>query len=180
MLDLTKSNPSLKRVRGVLSWDESPIHAKSLVEGFDLDIFAFITSGGKMTIPTDVAYFKNKSPYGGAVSIPRDNRTGEGDNDEEIFIEFDKVPSDKDAIELFVFIFDYEKRQQNFSMMQNSFFKLFDADTGTLIQAYSLQQFATGSALHVGTLKRTGSEWGFQPVGDSAQADPNDVIVAYM
>jgi hypothetical protein len=65
-------------------------------------------------------------------------------------------------------------------MIAGGAFTLFDQD-GKLIQEYKLQQFANGTALHVGTLKRqlTGG-WGFQPMGESAVAGPNDVMKAFV
>ena len=60
LLDLTKEVPTLTVVRGVLNWDESPIHKDSLTQGFDLDIFAFVLDENqKIGSGTDVVFFNN-------------------------------------------------------------------------------------------------------------------------
>ena len=181
MLNLTKAAPTMKRVRGVLNWDMHPIYKDSRSEGFDLDIFAFVTYQGKLKNPgSDVAYFNNKSVYEGAVVIPRDNRNGEGDEDEEVLLELGKLPTTCDGVELFVFIHEADKRQQNFSMISGGSFSVADADSGKEVQKYVLAQFATGTALHVGSFTRKDGDWCFQPVGDAAIADPNQVLTAFM
>jgi tellurium resistance protein TerD len=181
MLDLSKAAPSLTRLRGVLNWDCHPVHGASKDFGFDLDVFAFLTDA-KGSINGDVAnvvFFNNMSAYNGAVVYPRDNRTGEGDDDEELITDITKIPAHIHKVEHFVFLHEAEKRQQDFSMIKNGSFKLFDQD-GNLIQDYKLATFVGGTALHIGTLQRqaTGG-WGFQPVGESAVADPNQVLSAF-
>jgi tellurium resistance protein TerD len=179
MLDLSKAAPSLTKLRGVLNWECHPVHGASAQFGFDLDCFAFLTNEqGKLGSGADVVFFNNKSAYNGAVVLPRDNRTGEGDDDEELLTDITKLPAHIHQVEHFVFLHEADVRKQDFSMISGGAFTLFDQD-GNLIQAYKLQQFANGTALHVGTLKRTGSGWGFQPVGDSANAGPNDVMKAF-
>jgi stress response protein SCP2 len=63
-------------------------------------------------------------------------------------------------------------------MIKNGSFKLFDQNN-ILIQDYKLQTFVNGTALHIGTLQRVSGGWGFQPVGESAVADPNQVLQAF-
>ena len=181
MLDLTKVAPSLTKLRGVLNWDVHPIHKGCLTHGFDLDVFAFLTnSNGKISGVSDVVYFNNKDAYNGAVVLPHDNRTGEGADDEELITDVSKLPAHVTKVEHFVFLHEADIRKQNFSMIQNGMFTLYDQDDN-LIQAYKLQQFVNGTALHVGTLEKLLSGgWGFQPVGEAAQADPNDVMKAFV
>lgn len=180
MLDLTKVSPSLTRLRGALNWNLHPMASKG--HEFDLDIFMFLTQDGSIKGDMkNVCFFNNKDCYNGAVVLPRDNRNGadvQGQDDEEIFVEIGKVPSHIDKIEHFVFLHDAGARQQDFSMIAGGSFDLYDQDNKLLAQ-YKLQQFVNGTALHVGTLQRTATGWGFQPVGESANAGPNDVLKAF-
>lgn len=180
MLDLTKAAPSLTRLQGILNWDVHPVHGASKDFGFDLDVFVFcLDANGKLGSTSDVVFFNNMSAYNGAVVYPRDNRNGEGDDDEEILTDISKIPAHIHSIEHFVFLHEADKRSQDFSMIAGGAFTLFDQD-GNKIQEYKLQQFANGTALHVGTLKRQASGgWGFQPMGESAVAGPNDVMKAF-
>lgn len=173
-LDLTKVAPSLVKVRAELSWEEHPRAGHT----FDLDLFAFITKNDKVqAIPDEVVFFNNKSAFNGAVVYPHDSR--DGSSVEELFIEMGKIPHDKTAVEIFVFIHEAVDRNQDFSMVKGGNFKLFDDAKGTLIQDYKLQSFVNGSALHVGSLKRNASGWTFAPVGESAEVNPNQVLAVY-
>jgi tellurium resistance protein TerD len=180
MLDLTKAAPQLTRLRGLLNWDCHPVHGSSKEYGFDLDVFAFCTdaNGSIQGNMNNVVFFNNMSAFDGAVVYPRDNRTGEGDDDEELITDVTKIPAHIHKIEHFVFLHEAAKRGQDFSMIKNGSFKLFDQNN-ILIQDYKLQTFVNGTALHIGTLQRVAGGWGFQPVGESAVADPNQVLQAF-
>lgn len=174
-LNLTKIAPGLKKVRGELKWTPSPL----LKQEFDLDIFTFTLEKGKIIdVPGDVVFFNNKQAYDGAIVYPRDSRDG-GDV-EEVFYTLDKVPARKDSIEIFVFIHEAAERGQDFSMMSNATFDLINDDTGLVLQSYKLQSFVNGYAVHVGTLARITDGFEFKPVGESAQADPNQVLSAFL
>lgn len=179
MLDLTKAAPALKNLRGLLNWDMHPVKGASLSEGFDLDVFAFaLNSAGKITSGSDVVFFNNKNAHG--ISIPRDNRTGDGADDEEILIALDKVPADKTTIDVFVFIHEAAKRNQTFGMVQNATFSLTNQDTKEVIQTYKLSELLTETSVHIGALVRTANGWGFDPYGDAGNQDPNAVAGAYL
>ena len=186
MLDLTKVSPSLTNLRGTLNWSTHP-RANQGFE-FDLDIFMFLTQNGSIQGKMDnVCYFKNQNLYNGAVILPRDNRNGTDAvdpktglplDDEEILVDIAKIPAHLDKVEHFVFLHEAVARQQDFSMIAGGSFDLYDQDD-VLLASYKLQSFVNGSALHVGTLQRTATGWGFQPVGESAQANPNEVLQAF-
>ena len=180
MLDLTKASPSLTRLRGALNWELHPMASKG--HEFDLDIFMFLTSNGSIQGDMkNVCFFNNKDCYSGAVVLPRDNRNGAdtvGQDDEEIFVEIAKIPAHIDKVEHFVFLHDAVARQQDLSMISGGSFKLYDQDN-KLLAEYKLQQFVNHTALHVGTLQRTATGWGFQPMGESAAANPNQVLQAF-
>lgn len=181
VLDLNKLVPSLKTLRGVLNWDESPIHAKSLTEGFDLDIFVYVLDKNeKITSGNDVVYFNNKSFANGAITVPVDNRTGEGTDDEYVDLFLEKVPADKEHADVYIFIHKADERGQNFGMMANAGFVLTDVEGKNDLVHYALSNYTNETALHVGRFSRTTSGWSFNPTGDVAVADPNVVAGAYM
>ena len=77
-LDLTKVEPDLNWVALGGSWDPAVIG-----ETADLDLSAFLLgdNGKVLRIPEDIIYFKNMQARG--ISLDGDNRTGEGDGDDE-------------------------------------------------------------------------------------------------
>jgi tellurium resistance protein TerD len=179
-LNLTKDAPTMKTVRGLLNWDVNVVHGKSLTQGFDLDIFAFVLdSNSKITSGSDVVYYGNKNYVDGSISVPIDNRTGEGDNDEHIDLKLDKVPAGKDFVDIYVIIHDAANRGQNFSMMANSSFKLSDVENKVDLVKYELSQYTNETSVLIGRFSRVGSGWEFTPYGDAAVADPNTIVGLY-
>ena len=77
ILDLTKRNPGLKRVKLGAGWDIS-----NNGFDFDLDIAAFLLdSNNKFNTVSNVIFFNNKEGQG--ISLAGDNRTGAGEGDDE-------------------------------------------------------------------------------------------------
>lgn len=185
-LDLSKAAPSLQKLRGALNWDMHPIHGKDLGNGFDLDIFIFgLNSQNKIRFPQDVCFFNNKVIAGGAISLSEDNRNGvsaPGEDDEYFLADLNVIPNEVSSLDIFVFINEFVKRQQNFGMMANAKFELKDEESGAVIQGYNISQFTKGSALHIGSVvrDRKTNTWSFLPVGEVAEADPNQVAKAYL
>jgi tellurium resistance protein TerD len=179
-LDLAKAAPSLTKLRALITWTLHPIHGKSLTQGFDLDLAVYaLNASGKIDKAEDVVFFNNKRYVNDSIVLPGDNRDGDGDG-EEILFDLPKVPTDRSQLDLYVFIFDYKARKQNFGMIANAKVELFNADTGELVQTYALNEsFSADSAVHVGSLVRESAGWSFSPVGAGATADENDVVQAY-
>lgn len=178
VLDLTKAAPGLKNIRGLLNWDPNPNQGYG-GQDFDLDIFVFaLTSAGKITSGSDVIFFNNKSAHG--VSIPRDNRNGQGNDDEELFVDLEKVPTDKAILDIYVFIHDAAQRKQFFGMMANATFTLINKDTGSTIQEYKISSLTNETAIHIGALTRSSGGWAFEPSGEAGVMDPNQVAGGYL
>lgn len=181
LLDLTKEAPNFNVIRGSLNWDMHPVKGNSLTEGFDLDIFVFaLNSAEKITSLDDVAFFNKKSILGGAITVPVDNRTGEGDNDEYTDIKLNLLSADKEFVDVYVIIHDAERRGQNFGMIANSSFVLTDADKKVDIAKYKLTEYTNETAIHIGRFKKVGSNWNFESQGVGGIADPNQIVGAYM
>ncbi len=180
ILDLTKAVPELKQLRGVLKWNPHPVNANCPKSGFDLDIFVYsLNAAGKIESAQDVVYFKNKQNVNGSISVPFDNQTGSGDEDEYVFIDIENLPQNRQRFELFVFIHEATKRNQNFGMISESSFDMINEETGEVMVRYRMTEYGAETALHIGSLVRAGSNFEFHPVGLSASADPNDVARAY-
>lgn len=182
ILNLTKEVPGLKKIVGVLNWNENPLHKNSLTQGFDLDIFAFVLGADQKLVSADcVVFFNNKHLNGGGVSVPVDNRTGAGDDDEKIFIEHAKLLNPKKYIDVYVFIHEAVERGQTFGMMTNASFTMTDEETGKEIVKYNISTYTNETVIHIGRFEvlDNGSGLKFEPSGDARQADPNQVAAAY-
>src|SRR3954463_7744019 len=80
-VDLTKSNPGLTNVVVGLGWDTNKYDGGN---DFDLDSSVFLLGeNGKVTNETDFVFYNNPKGANGAVVHNGDNRTGDGDGDDE-------------------------------------------------------------------------------------------------
>ena len=80
-VDLTKGNPGLKNVMVGLGWD---VNAFDSGADFDLDAAAFmVDSNGKCPTEKEFVFYGNLEHPSGAIKHMGDNRTGDGEGDDE-------------------------------------------------------------------------------------------------
>lgn len=164
-IDLTKTNPGLTKVVLGLGWDTNKYTGGS---EFDLDASVFLLHGdGKAKGEEDFVFYNHLVAYGGAVTHTGDNRTGEGDgDDEQVKIDFSKVPAHIQRIGVTVTIHEAETRYQNFGQVSNAFVRLVDEASGKEILRYDLgESFSVETAIVFCELYRQGADWKFQAVG---------------
>ena len=164
-VDLTKDRPSLKNVLIGLGWDINHYDGET---DFDLDASAFMTkTNGKVGNENDFIFYGNLNHVSGSVQHMGDNRTGEGDGDDEVIkVQLDKIPSDYDTISFTVTIYEAEKRLQNFGMVENAYVRLIDEDTGEELVRFDLtEDFSTETALVVAEIYKRDGQWKFAAIG---------------
>jgi tellurium resistance protein TerD len=168
-IDLTKSNPSLKKAVIGLGWDTNKYSGGG---DFDLDASAFLVgSNGKTNNDLDFIFYNNLEHSTGSVIHTGDNRTGEGDGDDEkLTVEFAKIPSDIDKIAITVTIYDAIARTQNFGQISNAFVRVVNEETNEEILRYDLSEdFSVETALVFCEIYRNNGEWKFSAVGSGFQ-----------
>ena len=164
-VDLTKGRPSLKNILVGLGWDIN--HYDGEVD-FDLDASVFMTKeNGKVGKDEDFIFYGNLEHSSKSVKHMGDNRTGEGDGDDEVIkIKLDKIPSDYETLAVTVTIYDAESRLQNFGMVGNAYVRVVDEETGEELIRFDLSEdFSTETALVVAEIYKHNSEWKFKAVG---------------
>lgn len=164
-IDLTKTNPGLTKVVVGLGWDTNKYSGGA---DFDLDASAFLLhEDGKAKGADDFVFYNN--PTGGADSVTHtgDNRTGEGEgDDEQIIVDFSKVPAHIQRIGITVTIYDYEGRGQNFGQVSNAFVRVVDASSDREVLRFDLgEDFSTETAVVFCEFYRSGIDWKFQAIG---------------
>ena len=168
-VDLTKGNPALKKITVGLGWDVNRYHGGA---EFDLDASAFLLgASGRVTCDEDFVFYGNTAHVSGSVTHGGDNRTGEGEgDDEEIFVDLEKVPDKIDRIAITVTIYEAEERRQNFGQVSNAYVRIVDDATGSEVVRYDLEEdFSIETALVVGELYRHNGEWKFNAIGSGFQ-----------
>ena len=163
-VSLTKEAPTMNISMAGLGWDARVTDG----QGFDLDASVFMVGeDGKVLNDSSFIFFNNKLSACGSVEHQGDNRTGEGDgDDEQIKIDLAKVPAEVKKLVFAVTIYDAEARKQNFGMVSNSYMRIYNNDNGTEIARFDLSEDAsTETAMIFGELYRHGAEWKFKAVG---------------
>ena len=139
---------------------------------FDLDSSVFLLNGeGKCSSESDFIFYNNTHGANGAVEHTGDNRTGEGDgDDEQIKVNLVNVPSSIEKIAFTITIHEAEARSQNFGQVSNSFVRILDESTGEELIRYDLgEDFSIETAVVVGELYRHSGEWKFNAIGSGYQ-----------
>lgn len=178
-IDLTKNDPSLQRTIIGLGWDVKYFDGG---QDFDLDASAFILNEqGKCRHDLDFIFYNNLQSTDGAVTHTGDNRTGEGDgDDEQIKVDFSKIPADVHRIAITVTIHDAENRRQNFGQVANAFVRLVNEDTNAEILRFDLgEDFSIETAVVFCELYRQNGDWKFNAVGSGYQGGLAALVRAY-
>ena len=159
-------------------------------EEYDLDAIAFLLDkNGKVanlgeTRPIsgqnrafqggDVIYFNALKHDSGHIWLTGDNRTGAGDgDDEQIIVKLDSLNERYDRILFLVSIYQGQKNNQHFGMVDNAFIRAVDSK-GKEIAKFSL----SGDASYNGKCSMTFAEayrkdgsWKFRAIGETHQTD---------
>lgn len=171
VLDLSKAAPGLSMVDLCAGWDVAAGGAD-----FDLDISAFLlNSAGKITSGNDVVFYNHKSVAG--VSLNGDNRTGAGEGDDEVIsLNLAQVAPTVNKIVCCVTIHEAVARRQTFGMVNNSYVRLVNKDTGAELCKFTLKDdYSTDTAVVFAELVRDGGNWVFHTIGEGVQADLNQL-----
>lgn len=177
-VSLTKTDPTMKRVLVGLGWDARSTDGQD----FDLDASAFLlNASGKARSPADFIFYNNLSSVEGAVKHTGDNRTGEGDGDDEsLKINLDLVPADVAKIVFVVTIHDAATRGQNFGQVCGAFIRLVNEDSQKEVTRYDLSEDAsTETAMLFAELYRHNGEWKFKAIGQGYKGGLASVCAEY-
>ena len=164
-VDLTKGNPSLKKILIGLGWDTNKYDGGF---DFDLDAAAFLLgANGKVNSDDDFVFYNNLKHKSGSVEHMGDNLTGEGEgDDEEIKIDLSKVPDNVEKIDFTVTIYDADTRRQTFGQVSNAYIRVVDDVTQQELIRYDLgEDFSVETAVVVGEIYRNKGEWKFNAIG---------------
>ncbi len=164
-IDLTKTNPGLVRAIIGLGWDTNKYNGGF---DFDLDASAFLVDASNRCLnDSDFVFYNNLQHPSGSVTHTGDNRTGEGDgDDEQLVIDFSKIPSYVNKIGITVTIHDADQRYQNFGQVSNAFVRLVDESTNIELLRFDLgEDFSVETAVVICELYRHGNDWKFNAIG---------------
>ena len=163
-VNLSKEAPNLTNMAVGLGWNPRATDGQA----FDLDAVAFLVNeSGKVRADADFIFFNNLKSSDGSVEHTGDNRTGEGDGDDEVIkVDLSKVPADVSKVVFCAVIYDGQARNQNFGQVANAYIRIVNTQGGTEVARYDLSEdSSTETAMIFGELYKNNGEWKFRAVG---------------
>ena len=141
-------------------------------QSIDLDASCFIFDDNYN--PIDLVYFGQLASRDGSVQHSGDNRTGEGDgDDEQIAVALNRIPAN---VKTLVFtVSNYTG--QNFSQVENAYCRLVDGQTGKEIARYNLSAQGNHTAQIMAKVYRHNGEWKMHAIGENSQGATPDLIL---
>lgn len=179
-VNLSKEAPGLSKMVVGLGWDAN---ATDTGAAFDLDASVFmVDASGKVPNDESFVFYNNlKSPCG-AVEHTGDNKTGEGDgDDEQIKVDLSQIPENIQELIFVVTIDQADARNQNFGQVSNSFIRMVDEGTNNEVLKYELDEdYSAETAIEFGKLYRKDGSWRFQAVGAGYNAGLQGFVDKYI
>ena len=177
-ISLSKTSPNLKNVLIGLGWDARSTSG----DDFDLDARVFMVgANGKVRSDADFIFYNQLRSTCGSVEHTGDNRTGDGDGDDEsVKVVLDKVPAEIERLVVAVTIHEAQARSQNFGMVRGAYIRLVNIDTGDEIVRFDLTEDASvETAMIFGEVYRHNNEWKFRAVGQGYAGGLHALAVAH-
>jgi tellurium resistance protein TerD len=177
-VNLSKEAPGLTNMTIGLGWDPRATDGQD----FDLDAIAFLLDeSGKVRNDQDFIFFNNLKSGDGSVEHTGDNRTGEGDGDDEsIKVNLAAVPADVNKIAVCAIIYEGQARNQNFGQVGDAFIRVINDNGNTEIARYDLSEDgSTETAMIFGEIYRHSGEWKFRAVGQGFAGGLGPLAASY-
>lgn len=172
----TNTGEGLNRVMIGLGWDPIKQPKKGGLFGFlaekipeiDCDASVLVCNKeGKLESKADVIYYHNLVHSSGAIRHMGDNKTGNGEgDDEQVMVNLDDVPENYHKLVFIVSIYQSVQREQHFGMIHNAFIRIFERDNETEICRFDLtDNYEDMTAMIFGELNRYEDGWKFNAIG---------------
>ena len=178
-INLSKTAPTMSKVDLGLGWNPRATDGKA----FDLDAVAFLTGeDGKVRLDGEFIFFNQKVSPCGSVTHNGDNRTGNGDGDDEtISVDLSKVPQEVAKIVFAVTIHEGQQNSQNFGMVDKAYIRVInqDANAEELARFDLSEDGSTEVAMIFGELYRHSGEWKFKAVGQGFSGGLGALAASY-
>jgi len=131
-------------------------------QSIDLDASCILFDEGKNKV--DEVWFKQLKSRDGSIVHTGDNRTGDGDgDDEQIIVDLSRIPSN---VKTLVFVVN-SFTGQNFSQIENSFCRIVNQSNDKEIARYNLSCQGGHTAMVMAKVYRHNEEWKMHALGEN-------------
>ncbi len=176
--NLSQEAPNLKKVAIGLGWQ-----VNQAGQAYDIDASVFMLgTDGKIPDEKYFVFYNNLRSLDGSLTHSGDNRTGEGNGDDEtIYVDLAKVNPAIQEIVFIVTIHEGQAKNQNFSQIKNAFIKIYNQETRNSLARYNLREaFSQETALEFGRLYKKDNQWRFQAVGEGYSSGLQSFVDKYI
>lgn len=158
---------ALTKVSMGVGWDpvKSGFFGKLLGAGdaIDLDASCLMLDSDKN--PVDTVWFRQLKSKDGSIQHSGDNRTGEGDGDDEtIHVDLSRVPS---SVKFLMFTVN-SFTGQTFDKVENAYCRLLNGSNKAELARFNLSEKGRHTGVLLAYLTRNGSDWNLTAVGTVA------------
>lgn len=172
---------SLSRIVMGLGWDSGKPASRGFLGGLfgggdseDIDLDASCILFDERGNPLDVVWFRQLASQDGSIRHTGDNRTGEGEgDDEQIIVNLPAVPAQ--AKSLVFTVSNYTG--QDFSRVQNAFCRIVNAGNQSEIARYDLSCRGQHTAMIMAKIYRHNEEWKMHAIGEAGQGRTFDQLL---
>lgn len=182
ILDLSKKDPSLKNILLGGGWDVAKKGFFGFGSDYDLDLIALLLGEDGKLIKSSKSVIYYNDMVGQGIKLHGDNRTGEGEGDDEkISISLDKLPIECKKVVFAVTIYDAVRRRQSFSKVKNAYVRLVNEDKGNEeICRYNLtEDGGNNTGIIFAELFKENGNWQFKAIGKLLDATVSTLSQMY-
>jgi tellurium resistance protein TerD len=201
-ISLRKEENDLSQITMGLGWDMAdPVQKKGFFTAlfaakpaeYDLDAVAFLLdASGKVAslgpqndlMGGDVIFFNSQKHPSGHIWLTGDNRTGEGDgDDEQIIVKLNSLNEKYQRIVFVVSIYEGRKRGQHFGQLKNAFIRAVDGKGKELCryQISAEPNYDNMCSMTFAEAVRETGGWRFKAIGEAHSSDTFvDVLKSYL
>jgi tellurium resistance protein TerD len=164
------ASPDLTSITVGLGWS-------GVDDSYDLDASAIIVGANRKALSDDdFIFYNNLTSPTGALEHQGDELVG-GDgmeDDEQIVVNLQKVPSEASSIVFIVSIDQARERGQSFGQIANAFIRVVNNDDGKELARFSLTDGASSDiAIVFGEVYENAGDWQFRAIGEG---DPGGLL----
>lgn len=169
-----ESGQSLSKVIMGLGWDA--VKKKGIFgstsESIDLDASCVLFGQDNKVI--DTVWFRQLKSHDGSIVHTGDNRTGDGDgDDEQIIVDLPKVPVNVKALVFTVNSFT----GQSFNSVQNAYCRIVNASNLNEIARYTLSEQGSHTAQIMTKVYRHNNEWKMHAIGEASNGQTIEQLI---
>lgn len=161
-INLTKKEPTLKKIMIGLGWE------LNTTQTLDLDASMFmIGANGKLPADEYFIFYNNLKSPDSSVQHTGDNRTGDGEGDDEMILaNLDLISADVKELIVVASIHEAETRRHKFGLLQDAYIRILDMESKREVLRYDLDaEFSDATDVEFGRLQRRDDGWYFVASG---------------